>query len=90
MAVAKQTSCLLQWGSEYQTSLEFKWSKRGWMPNGPVFECHLNSKQPDHLNTRKIDNILFSYVLIRYLNGWSKTYDMVQKPTTWIPNHLKS
>ena len=31
---------LIQWGSEYQTSSVFKWSKRGWMPNGPVFKCH--------------------------------------------------
>ena len=29
----------IQWGSEYKTSLLFKWSKRGWMPNGLVFEC---------------------------------------------------
>ena len=35
----------LQWGSEYQTSLVFKWSERGWMPNGLVFEHHLNTRQ---------------------------------------------
>ena len=29
---------LVQWGSEYRTSLVFKWSKRGWMPKGLVFE----------------------------------------------------
>ena len=33
----------LQWGSGYQTCLAFKWSKRGWMSNGLVFECHLNT-----------------------------------------------
>ena len=34
------------------------------MPNGLVFKCHLNTGQ---------DAILFSYVLVRYLNGWSST-----------------
>ena len=69
---------LIQWGSENQTSLVFKWSKRGRMVNGPVFKCHLNTGQPQHLNTRYIlqldttpltDAILFSYVLVWYLNG---------------------
>ena len=32
-------------------SLVFKWSKIGWMPNGLVFECHLNTKQFNYLNT---------------------------------------
>ena len=27
----------IQLGSEYQTRLVFKWSKRDWMPNGSVF-----------------------------------------------------
>ena len=64
---------LVQWGSEYQTSLVFKWSKRGWMPNGLVFECHLNTGQPNHLNTAQMDAILFSYVLVWYSNDWSST-----------------
>ena len=38
-------SCTL--GTEYQTSLVFDWSKRGWTPNGPVFECHLNTRKMD-------------------------------------------
>ena len=50
---------LLQWGSENQTSYVFEWSKRGWMPNGPVFKCHLNTGQPDHLITGQMDAILF-------------------------------
>ena len=33
----------IQWGSEYQTSLVFEWLKRGWMPNGLVFKCLLNT-----------------------------------------------
>ena len=63
----------IQWGSEYQTSLVFEWSKRVWMPNDLVFECHLNTEQPNHLNTGLMDAILFSYVLVQYLNGWSST-----------------
>ena len=52
----------LQWGSKFQTSLVFKWSKRGWMPNGLVFECHLITGQPNHLNTKQVDTILFSFM----------------------------
>ena len=63
----------IPWGSEYQTSLVFKWSKRDWMPNGLVFECHLNTGQPTHLNLVQMDDILFSYVLVWYSNGWSGT-----------------
>ena len=44
----------IQWGSEYQISLVFKWLKRGQIPNGPVLECHLNIGQPNHLNTRRM------------------------------------
>ena len=32
----------------------------GPMPNGPVFKCHLNTKQPNHLNPGRMDAILFS------------------------------
>ena len=41
----------LQWRSEYQTSSVFKWL-RGWMPNGPVFKCHLNT-EPFEIRTSK-------------------------------------
>ena len=63
----------VQWGSEYRTSLVLEWSKRGWMPNGPVFECHLNTGQPNHFKTGQMDAFLFSYVLVRYLNGRSSS-----------------
>ena len=33
----------LQWGSEIRTSLEFEWSKRGWVSNVPDFEWDLKS-----------------------------------------------
>ena len=53
------------------TSSVFEWSKRGWMPNGLAFECHLNPGQ--------MDAILFSYVLVWYLNGWSSAQDISLK-----------
>ena len=31
----------VQWRSEIWTSLDFKWSKRGWFANGPYFEWDL-------------------------------------------------
>ena len=33
----------LQWGSEIWTSLDFEWSKRGWVANGLDFEWDLKS-----------------------------------------------
>ena len=54
--------CLVRWGSEYQTSLLFKWSKVVRSPNGPAFECHLNTgvnlvlNADYHLNTGSIFN----------------------------------
>ena len=38
----------------------------------------------------KIDTILFSYVLVRYLNDWSGKWDIEYRPTNLILNHLKS
>ena len=43
----------LCWYTEYEyskdlnTKLVFEWSKKGWMPNGLVFKCHLNNRQKD-------------------------------------------
>ena len=34
----------IQWGSEYRTSLVFKWSKDVQSPNGLLFESHLNNR----------------------------------------------
>ena len=36
----------LQWGSEIQTSLDFEWSKRGWVENGLDFELDLKNRSP--------------------------------------------
>ena len=63
----------IKWVSEYGTSLIFKWLKRGWKPNGTVFECHLKIGQSNHLNAHQIDIMLFSYVLVQYSDGWSST-----------------
>ena len=51
------------------------------MPNGPILECHLNT---GHVNT-----ILFSYILVQYLNGRSSTYHIADKPTILNPNFKK-
>ena len=40
-----------------------------------VFKCHLNTGEPNHLNTGQMDAILFSDVLVWYLNGQSRTAD---------------
>ena len=53
----KYWTSLAQWVSEYQTSLVFKWSKRGRIPSGLVFERQLNTGQ--------MEAFLFSYVLVR-------------------------
>ena len=50
----------IQWGSEYQTSLVFKWSKVVHLPNGLLSQCHLNTGlnlvrySDHHLNTRPV------------------------------------
>ena len=51
------------------------------MPNGPVFECHLKTGQPNHFNNGQMDAILFSYVMVWYLNGQSSTKDIARRPT---------
>ena len=76
----------IQWGSEYRTSLVFKWSKRGQMPNGLVFECHLNTGQPNHLNIRQMDAILFPYPLVWYSNCQSSTDPTFECQTIWNLN----
>ena len=48
------------------------------MPNGMVVECHLKTGQPNHLNTGQMGAILFSYVLVQYLNGQSCTQEIDQ------------
>ena len=35
----------MQWGSEICTSLDFEWSKRGWVANVPDFQRDLKSGQ---------------------------------------------
>ena len=70
----------VQWGSEYRTSLVFKWSKVFRSPIGPVFKCHLNTGlnfvwySDRNLNTRPV------------FEWWSE-----YQTTIWIPNnHLNT
>ena len=45
--VSEQTRyVIIQWESELRTSLDFEWSKRGWVVNGPYFEWDLKSISP--------------------------------------------
>ena len=52
----------IQWGSEYRTSLVFKWSKVVRLPNGLLSECHLNTGlnlvwySDHHFNTGHLNN----------------------------------
>ena len=36
----------VQWGSEIRPSLDFEWSKTGWVANGLDFEWDLKSGSP--------------------------------------------
>ena len=60
------------------------------MPNGLVFERHLNAGQPNHFNTGQMDAILFSCVLVQYLNGLSSTKDKAYRLTILMMNHFRS
>ena len=79
----------IQWGSEYQTSSVFEWLKKGLLTNGPEFKCHLNTGRLDHLNTRQMNAILFSYALVWYLNIKSSTQDKKHGLTIWNMNFKK-
>ena len=65
----------VQWGSKYQTSLLFKWLKVVWLPNGPIFECHLNTEQPGHLRFKSIYLVLYKI----------KWIIIIWKPKKWQP-----
>ena len=43
----------MQWRSEIRTSLDFEWSKRCWVANGPKFEWDLKSGSPTICNPDK-------------------------------------
>ena len=42
--IATSMMQLVQWGSKIRTSLDFEWSKRGWVLNGLDFEWGLKSE----------------------------------------------
>ena len=39
-------ACIVQWESDIRTSLDFEWSKRGWVANGQDFEWVLKMGSP--------------------------------------------
>ena len=44
--VLKKVQIKVQWGSEIRPSLDFEWSKTGWVANGLDFEWDLKSGSP--------------------------------------------
>ena len=86
----------IQWGSEYRTSLVFKWSKVVWSPNGPIFECHLNTRLnfvqylEHHLNTGPLNTeLLFEYWTSEYWTSKCSLFRclLFRSPlysTTWL------
>ena len=81
-------SCFnVQWGSEIRTSLDFEWSKRGWVANGPGFEWDLKSGSPTIWNRDKWPPFCQKSIEI-----WTKTAGFqwsCYSPTLWKPDHLK-
>ena len=77
----------LQWGSEIRTSLDFEWSKRGWVANGPDFERDLKSGSPTIWNRDK-----WLPFCQKSFEIWTKTAGFqwsCYSPTLWKPDHLK-
>ena len=46
LSAGKQQQYQLQWGSEIRPSLDFEWSKTGWVTNGLDFKWDLKSGSP--------------------------------------------
>ena len=75
--------CLVQWGSEYRTSLVFEWSKVVRSSNGPFFEWHLNTRlnfvcySNHHLKTGPV------------FKWWSEYRTPIWIPDIWIPDKWK-
>ena len=50
----------IKYSGDLETELvRIQMVKRGWMPNGLVLECHLNTGQPNHLNTGQMAPFCF-------------------------------
>ena len=52
---------LIQWGSEIQTFLDLKWSKRGWFENGPDNEQELKSGSPLFKWSKAVNGLVLNY-----------------------------
>ena len=63
----KKSRMLIQWGSEYRTSLVFEWLKVVLSSNGLLYECHLNTElnlvqySDHHLNTGLVFKWWYEY-----------------------------
>ena len=85
-------------GSEIWTSLDFKWSKRGWVAYGLNFEWDLKSRCPTIWNLDKwapfcqkpfeIWTKTSGFQMFQFLNGWAYSHSEI--PTIWKPDHWKS
>ena len=74
----------LQWGSEYFSSLVFKWSKRGWTPNALVSKCHLKTEQPQPFEYQTNEHhLIFLCTGLVFKWFWYIQYGM-------LTDHLKS
>ena len=80
----------VQWGSVIWTSLDFKWSKRGWVANGPNFEWELKSRSQNGSLEKRLP---YSHKVARcyYVALWSLCAQVAQnfsKPASGFPAKL--
>ena len=73
----------IQWRSEIQTSLDFDWSKRGWVVNSPDFVWDLKYRQITAILSKK--NIWNLDKKFWILNGWDYSYSQSSSSTIWNP-----
>ena len=83
-----QLACLIvfpvQWGSEIQTSLDFKCSKRSRVANDLDFKWDLKSRSPTIRNLDKwlpfcqkpfeVRTKMFEFGMLQFSNGWDSSY----------------
>ena len=56
----------IQWGSEIRPSLDFKWSKTGWVAKWSGFRMGSEIRKPNHLKFGQMAAILFGSLVIRH------------------------
>ena len=78
-----QRKILIQWRSEIRTSLDFVWSKRGWVEIG--LDLHgIWNPEAQHLKSRQMVNILSKTIWnpdknVPFSNGWGWDYSYSHK-----------